>query len=96
VQVVLNYCDLPPSNLFPSFTISLTLLAVMASSFEPQYTIACEEDINSNSFGKHLYKSKRILALCGAGLSAASCIPSHISRLWRIMEESQGSFHLKH
>jgi NAD-dependent deacetylase sirtuin 5 len=28
------------------------------------------------SFGRHLYKSKRILALCGAGLSAASGIPT--------------------
>ena len=35
---------------------------------------ATQEEIDS--FGKHLHKSKRILALCGAGLSAASGIPT--------------------
>jgi NAD-dependent SIR2 family protein deacetylase len=52
-------------------------------SSEPQYSFATEEEINS--FGKHLYKSKRILALCGAGLSAASGIPTFrgSGALWR-------------
>jgi len=55
----------------------------MASSLKPQYTFASEEEINS--FGKHLYKSKRILGLCGAGLSAASGIPTFrgSGALWR-------------
>ncbi|TVY13481.1 NAD-dependent protein deacylase [Lachnellula arida] len=35
---------------------------------------ASEEEINS--FGKYLHSSKRILVLCGAGLSAASGIPT--------------------
>jgi NAD-dependent SIR2 family protein deacetylase len=37
-------------------------------------TFATEAEINS--FGKYLHSSKRILVLCGAGLSAASGIPT--------------------
>lgn len=46
-------------------------------------TFATEAEINS--FGKHLHSSKRILALCGAGLSAASGIPTFrgSGTLWR-------------
>ena len=46
----------------------------MSSSETKSPSFATQEEINS--FGKHLYKPKRILALCGAGLSAASGIPT--------------------
>lgn len=44
----------------------------MAQSTKPSF--ASESDIWS--FQKHLFHSKRILALCGAGLSAASGLPT--------------------
>ncbi|PVH76467.1 DHS-like NAD/FAD-binding domain-containing protein [Cadophora sp. DSE1049] len=46
----------------------------MTSSPEPTYTWGTTSEINS--FIRHLNKSHRILALCGAGLSAPSGIPT--------------------
>jgi NAD-dependent SIR2 family protein deacetylase len=45
------------------------------SSHNEEYSWATQADIDS--FIKHLNKSKRILALCGAGLSAPSGIPTY-------------------
>lgn len=47
----------------------------MSSSETETPSFATQKE--TDSFGKHLYKSKRILALCGAGLSAASGIPTY-------------------
>lgn len=60
--------DIRPLNLSPL----PRAYSAMSQSSQPSFASA--EDISS--FQKHLFHSKRILALCGAGLSAASGLPT--------------------